>query len=261
MNILTAILDIGILTFILYKAYELITKTNSMQIIRSAIIIGLIYGIAYVAKLNTLNWILQNITSVLFISIAIVFQPELRKVFLKLGQNEWFSFGNRAKDTSVESVLVAAEELSKLRRGMLVVWMRHSKIDDLKRVGTILNADISAALLVAIFKYDTPLHDGACIIQGKKIFSAGGFLPLSENYEIKKTFGTRHRAALAMASISDAVVLVVSEETGAISLAYDSSLHYDLSMDELRKTLESLLELKRDDKNVKDKIDEHPAII
>ena len=133
MSVLIAILDVGILTFILYKAYELITKTNSMQIIRAAIIMGLIYGIAYIMKLNTLNWILQHITNVLFISIAIVFQPELRKVFLKLGQNEWFSFGNRAKDTPVESVLVAAEELSKLRRGMLVVWLRNSKIDDIKK--------------------------------------------------------------------------------------------------------------------------------
>jgi len=261
MSVLIAILDVGILTFILYKAYELITKTNSMQIIRAAIIMGLIYGIAYIMKLSTLNWILQHITNVLFISIAIVFQPELRKVFLKLGQNEWFSFGNRAKDTPVESVLVAAEELSKLRRGMLVVWLRNSKIDDIKRIGTVLNADISSSLLVTIFKYDTPLHDGACIIRGNKIYAAGCFLPPSENYEIKKTFGTRHRAALGQASVSDAVVLVVSEETGAISLAYDSSLHYDLSMTEIKKTLESLLELNKDDKKLKDKSDEHSAII
>ena len=108
---------------------------------------------------------------------------------------------------------------------------------------------------------DTPLHDGACFIQGGKLVAAGCFLPLSEVYDIKKTFGTRHRAALGLSELTDAVVLVVSEETGAISLAYDSKLHYDLSMTELTKTLENLLEITPESYNMEDTIDESKPIV
>ena len=147
--------------------------------------------------------------------------------------------------------------LSKQKRGMLAVFMRHTKMDDILQSGTKLNADLSSSLLVTIFGMDTPLHDGACFIQGGKLIAAGCFLPLSEQYDIKKTFGTRHRAALGLSEISDAVVLVVSEETGAMSLAYDSKLHYDLSATEITKILENLLEITPESYNMEDTIDEH----
>ena len=196
----------------------------------------------------------------LIVGFAIVFQPEIRKLFLRLGQNQWFAFGSRSKHTYVDSVLIAADMLSKQKRGMLAVFLRHTKLDDVMQTGTRLNADLTSSLLVTIFGMDTPLHDGACFIQGGKLLSAGCFLPLSEQYDIKKTFGTRHRAALGLSEVSDAAILVVSEETGAISLAYDSKLHYDLSINELTKILENLLEITPDANNVEDTIDEHKKI-
>ena len=231
-------LDVGILTFILYKTYELVVKTNSIQIIKAAVIVVVAYIVAMLLRLDTLLWILNVMAPSFLIAFVIVFQPEIRKLFLKMGQSSWFAFGNRSKHTYVDSVLIAAEMLSKQRRGMLVVFLRHTKLDDIIATGTKLNADLSSSLIVTIFGMDTPLHDGACFVQGGKLIAAGCFLPLSEQYDIKKTFGTRHRAALGLSEISDAIVLVVSEETGAVSIAYESQLHYDLTISELTKILE-----------------------
>jgi diadenylate cyclase len=254
------VIDIGILTFLLYKAYQIITKTNALQLIKAAVTVVLSYAIAVLLKLDTLLWIFNVIAPGLMMAFAIVFQPELRKVFLKLGQAEWFTFGSRAKHSYVDSVLIAAEMLSKQKRGMLVAFMRRTKLDNILSTGTRLNADLSSSLLVTIFGHNTPLHDGACFIQGGKVVAAGCFLPVSEQYDIKKTFGTRHRAALGLSEASDCVVLVVSEETGAYSLAYDSKLHYDLTMEQLTKILERQLEITPDQKIIEDTVDEHKSI-
>ena len=254
------VLDIGIITFLLYKAYQLITKTNAIQLIRAAVVVVLSYAVAVILQLRTLLWIFSVIAPGLMMAFAIVFQPELRKVFLKLGQAEWFTFGSRAKHSYVDSVLIAAEMLSKQKRGMLAVFMRRTKLDNILSTGTRLNADLSSSLLVTIFGHNTPLHDGACFIQGGKILAAGCFLPVSEQYDIKKTFGTRHRAALGLCEVSDCVVLVVSEETGAYSLAYDSKLHYDLTMDQVTRILERQLDITPDQQIIEDTIDEHKPI-
>ena len=254
------VLDIGIITFLLYKAYQLITKTNAIQLIRAAVVVVLSYAVAVILQLRTLLWIFSVIAPGLMMAFAIVFQPELRKVFLKLGQAEWFTFGSRAKHSYVDSVLIAAEMLSKQKRGMLAVFMRRTKLDNILSTGTRLNADLSSSLLVTIFGHNTPLHDGACFIQGGKILAAGCFLPVSEQYDIKKTFGTRHRAALGLCEVSDCVVLVVSEETGAYSLAYDSKLHYDLTMEQVTRILERQLDITPDQQIIEDTIDEHKPI-
>ncbi|CAM4075311.1 diadenylate cyclase CdaA [Treponema peruense] len=259
-NYAGSVVDIGVLSFLLYKAYEIITRTNAMQLIKAAVLVAMAYVVAYLLRLQTLLWVFNIMAPGLLISFAIVFQPELRKIFLKLGQTEWFAFGSRSKHTYVDSVLIAAETLSKQRRGMLAVFMRHTKLDNIIETGTRINADLSSSLLVTIFGHDTPLHDGACFIQGGKLIAAGCFLPVSEQYDIKKTFGTRHRAALGLSEVSDSVVLVVSEESGAISLAYDSKLHYDLSMEQLTRILESQLEITPDEQKIEDTIDEHKTI-
>ena len=251
------VIDIGILTFLLYTAYQLIAKTNAVQLIRAAVVVIFSYALAVFLRLNTLMWIFRIIAPGLMMAFAIVFQPELRKVFLKLGQAEWFTFGSRAKHSYVDSVLIAAEMLSKQKRGMLAAFMRRTKLDNILATGTRLNADLSSSLLVTIFGHDTPLHDGACFIQGGKVLAAGCFLPVSEQYDIKKTFGTRHRAALGLSEASDCVVLVVSEETGAYSLAYDSKLHYDLTMEQVTRILEKQLEITPEQQSIEDTIDEH----
>lgn len=241
-NAIRVVLDIGILTFMLYQAYTLLVRTNGIQIIRAGIIVALAYVIAFVLKLETLLWLLRIVAPALMIAFAIVFQPEIRKLFLRMGQTGWFELGSRRRHTYIDSVVIAANELSQLRRGMLCVFLRHTRLDDIMESGVYINADLVSNLLVTIFKFDTPLHDGACFVQGNKILAAGCFVKqLSEQADIKKTFGTRHRAALGVAESSDAVVLVVSEETGAISLAYDSQLHYDMSTEEITRVLERLL--------------------
>lgn len=254
------LLDIVALTFILYKAYDFISKTNGVQMLKSLFILAIAYGVAVLLRLQTLLWLLNIIAPALVIAFALIFQPEIRKLFIRIGQNGWFAFGSRSKHTYVDAVLIAADMLSKQRRGMLAVFLRHTQMENIIQTGTRLNADLSSSLLMTIFGKDTSLHDGACFIQGDKLIAAGCFLPTSDNYTIKKTFGTRHRAALGLSEVSDAVVLVVSEETGALSLAYDAKLNYDLSLSEVRKVLENLLEITPEQQVMEDTIDEHKTV-
>jgi diadenylate cyclase len=256
-NFIRPVLDVGILTFILYQAYDFLSKTNGVQVLKAIVIIAIGYAIAVLLDLQTLRWLLNIIAPVLVIVFVILFQPEIRKLFLKIGQGSWFAFGSRSKHTYVDAVLTAAEMLSAQKRGMLAVFTRRSKLEEISQTGIKINADLSSSLLLCIFGKDTTLHDGACIISGSKIVAAGCFLPVSENYSIKKTFGTRHRAGLGLSETTDAVVLIVSEETGALSLAYDGKLNYDLSTSEIRKVLENLLEIGPEDKILEDTIDEH----
>lgn len=256
LSVLRPIIDVGLLSFILYKAYALIVRTNSIQVIKAALVVVLVYAVSLLLKLQMVVWIFNTLSPVLFIAFAIVFQPELRKIFLRLGQSDWFSFGKKTKHTYVDSVLIAADILSKMRRGMLVVFVRHTPIDDYLKNGTRLDARLSSSLLVTIFGKDTPLHDGACFVQDGKLIAAGCFLPVSEQENIKKTFGTRHRSAIGISEETDCVTLVVSEETGFLSLAYDSVLHYNMTQEEISKALDNLLEITRDQYNIDDTIDE-----
>ena len=238
-----AFVEIVVISFLLYQLYKILEK-QIMSLIRGGLSIVVIYTVAYVFRLTTLLWIIHAVAPGFIIAVAIVFQPEMRKIFLKIGQHNWFSFGKKTSNTQVDSVLTAAELLSEDKRGMLVIFLRNNNLQDIIETGTILNADLTASLLVTIFKFDTPLHDGATIVRNDKIIAAGCFLPLSEQQDIKKSFGTRHRASLGITEQSDAIVLVVSEETGALSLAYDSNLYYDLNRREIIERLERLLNIK-----------------
>jgi diadenylate cyclase len=236
------VLDIAILAFLLYTAYKLLLKTQALQMVKGAGFLALVYGIAVLLKLTTLVWILNVLAPGLLIAVAIVFQPELRKIILRLGQSEPFRPNSKPNLGHLESVITAAEILSQERRGVLVVFPRKINLKNIIDTGTRLNAEISSSLIVAIFQFDGPLHDGALVIQNERIIAAGCFLPLSEQQDVKKSFGTRHRASLGMSEQSDAVVLIVSEETGAISVAFDGKLYYDLSPVEATRKLSNLLE-------------------
>jgi len=234
--------DVLILAFLLYKVYDLLLKTQALQLIKGASFLLIIYGLSVVFRLSTLEWLLRTMAPGLFVMIAIVFQPELRKLIIRLGQAELFSPDTKPRLGQLEAVVTAAEILSRKKRGMLVVFSRRVNIKNVIETGTRLNAEISYSLIVTVFEFDTPLHDGAMIIQNNRIVAAGCFLPLSEQANIKKSFGTRHRAALGMSELSDVVVLVVSEETGAMSLAFDGKLYYDLSTFEVTRKLKELLD-------------------
>jgi len=241
-DLIRPVLDILILAFLIYKTWELLQKTQAAQLIKGVSFLALVYGLAAIFNLATLNWLLKILAPGLFITLAIVFQPELRKIIIRLGQGELFRPASRARLGLLEAVVTAAEILSMEKRGMLVVFARRVNIKNIIDTGTRLNADISSSLIVTVFEFDTPLHDGAMVIQNNRIVSAGCLLPLSEQSNIKKSFGTRHRAALGISEQSDVVTLVVSEETGAISLVFDGKIYYDLSTIEITRKLKELLD-------------------
>ena len=241
-NTIRPIVDIAILAFLIYKAYELLVKTQAIQLVNGAGFLLLVYGLAFLLNLTTLRWIMNALAPGLFIAIAIVFQPELRKIMLRIGQGEFFRLDSKPRLGQLEAAITAAEILSQQRRGALIVFPRRLNIKSIIDTGTRMNAEISSSLIVTVFEFDGPLHDGAMIIQNGKISAAGCFLPLSEQQDIRKSFGTRHRAALGMSEESDAVILVVSEETGAISIAFDAKLYYDLSPIEAQRKLKELLD-------------------
>jgi diadenylate cyclase len=234
-------LDILILAFLVYKSYQILVQTKAVQLVKGVALIVLIYGAAFFFNLRTLLWVLNLMVPGMVIGLAIIFQPELRKIFTRIGQGDWFKFSHQDTSIQFEALVGAAEVLSLSRRGALVVLPRHVGLKNYIDTGTRLDAEISTALLLTIFAFDTALHDGAVIIENGRIVAAGCFLPLSEQPDIRRSFGTRHRAALGMAEESDAVVLVVSEETGAMSIAYEGSLLYDLSIKELTRRLKELM--------------------
>jgi len=235
-------LDVILLAFLLYKSWQILVKTQAVSLIKGALLLAGLYAVALFLQLTTVSWILNAIAPGLFIAIAIVFQPELRKIFMRLGQGSIFRGAARPRVGQIEVVISAAETLSGLRRGALIVFSRNVGLKNIIDTGTRLDSLVSSSIIGTIFQFDTPLHDGALIIQEGRIAAAGCFLPLSEQQDIRKSFGTRHRAALGLSEESDAVVLVVSEETGALSLAYDSKLYYGLSAEQVRRRLGELLD-------------------
>ncbi len=237
-------LDILLLAFLIYRSYKILVQTKAIQLIKGALLIALIYILAFFLRLNTLLWILNLLVPGLVIGMAIIFQPELRRIFTRIGQGAWFGLRPRVYSYHLEAVLNSVEILSARRKGSLLVFQRKIGLNTIIETGTRLNADLSSGLILTIFSDGAPLHDGAIVIQEDKIAAAGCFLPLSEQPDIRRSFGTRHRAALGLAEETDAVVLVVSEENGAISLSYDANLLYDLSPDEISGRLKSLLELR-----------------
>lgn len=240
-EVIRPFLDIGILSFLIYQVYKILVQTRAVQLIRGAFVVGIFYLAAFTLKLDTILWIMNRLATVLVVIIAVVFQPELRSIFIRVGRGEWFRVSHTAKSFHVDTVINAVEVLSNRKRGALIVFPRRVGIKNIIETGTKINAEISSSLILTIFGHDTPLHDGAIIIQTGRIVSAGCFLPLSEQVDIRRSFGTRHRAALGIAEDTDSVTLVVSEETGALSLSYDANLYYDLGTKELKKRLTRLL--------------------
>ncbi|MCE1195181.1 diadenylate cyclase CdaA [bacterium] len=236
------VLDVLLLAFLIYNTYQILVKTQAIQLVKGILILAGIYALAFLLNLSTVTWILGIVAPGLVIALAIIFQPELRKIFMHLGQGRIFRVSQQPKASQIESSITACEILAQSRRGALIVFSRNVGLKEIADKGVKLDAIVSTSLLVTIFAHDNPLHDGAVIVQENRIASAASFLPLSDQQDIKKSFGSRHRAALGITEESDAVVLVVSEETGALSLAYDSKLYYGLTSDQMRTRLARLLE-------------------
>jgi diadenylate cyclase len=235
-------LDILLLAYLFYRGWNLLVQTRAVQLAKGFAAMVAVYVVAFFLKLETLLLILNTLFPGLVIALAIIFQPELRRVFTRIGQGEWFRLGRRVGTQSIETLTNSIDVLASKRMGALLVLTRATGLRTIIETGTRLNAELSSSLLLTLFANGTPLHDGAAVITGNRIVAAGCFLPLSEQSNIRRSFGTRHRAALGLVEETDAVVVVVSEENGAISLAYDANLVYDLSVDEVGMRLRDLLE-------------------
>ena len=241
---LTTFLDLVIVLFILIKAVTMLKRTRAWQLFKGLIVIILITLISGALNLTILNFILTSVMSYGAIMLLIVFQPELRRGLEQLGTTNRIStfLGidqdlNAKKKENIYKVAIAAVELSKRKIGALIVIERDIKIQDVISTGIVMNSEISPQLLVNIFEPNTPLHDGAVIISDNKIAAASCMLPLADDKDIARELGTRHRAAIGISKEADALVVVVSEETGRISIAKDGTLIADVREDVLKKIL------------------------
>ncbi len=254
----TDIIDIFIVTFVIYKALKFIRDTRAVHLLKGLVVLIVTMQVSQLVKLHTVHYILSNALQLGLIAIIIVFQPELRRALEQLGRTtmgQWFSFEERTEDIEKEKIIKEIKEsctnMSKSRIGALIVMEREIKIGDIVGTGITLNADVTAELLTNIFVPKTPLHDGAVIIRNNKIEAASCFLPLSQNPNVSKELGTRHRAGLGMSEESDAVVVIVSEETGGISIACGGELNMKLTPEALENNLVKLFDLKKKDKKLK----------
>lgn len=251
---ITDIIDVFIVTFIIYKALKFIRDTRTVHLLKGVVVLVITMQISQFVKLHTVHYLLSNALQLGLIAIIIVFQPELRRALEQLGRTtmgQWFSFEERTDDIEKEKIIKEVKEscinMSKSHIGALIVMEREIKIGDIVGTGITLNADVTAELLTNIFVPKTPLHDGAVIIRNNKIEAASCFLPLSQNPNVSKELGTRHRAGLGMSEESDAVVVIVSEETGGISIACGGELIMKLTPDALEGKLMKLFDIKKKD--------------
>ncbi|MCL2698316.1 MAG: diadenylate cyclase CdaA [Oscillospiraceae bacterium] len=239
------ILDILLMSYLAYKLLKLIRETRAEQLLRGIITIFLIFFIVSQFNLRVLGFLSETFFSIALMAVIVMFQPELRRVFEKLGrakvvQTLTFNAADPRTDmaAAVEQIAGACEKLSRSATGAIIVMERQTKLGEQADTGTVLNATASAELLGNIFFPNSPLHDGAVIIREGVVLAAGCFLPKPQNEEfISKDLGTRHRAAIGMSEISDAIVIVVSEETGIISIAENGSLRRGLDRFKLAEIL------------------------
>lgn len=247
------IIDILIVSVGFYWVLKLIWQSNAQKIFYGIGLIFILLGLSSWFNLHTMNFILRTAVEVGLIALVILFQPELRRMLEKIGTLGWLGallgsdLGALTEEKAVSQIVMACKDMSESRTGALIVFERDNPLEEQIRNGTILRAEISAALLKNIFFVNTPLHDGAVIIRDSRIEAAGCMLPLSGNNKINKSFGMRHRAGLGMSESSDAVSLMVSEETGGISLAVDGQIKPDLTPETLEKTLNALLSGKKNE--------------
>jgi len=240
-------IDVFLITYIIYIIAKFFKDTRSMQILWGIAVIVGVLQLSGAFRLNTINFILQNAMQVGFLAIIVLFQSELRSGLSKMGRSRILFFNTEeAKDNSlyreiITSVTSASRYLAEKKIGALIVIEKNIKIDDSIISGTRLDAEVSSELLINIFYPKAPLHDGAVIISDGKIASAGCILPLSQNESLDSELGTRHRAGLGMSEASDAVVIIVSEETGKISLASEGGFSRNLTSNVLEQALKNLL--------------------
>ena len=235
-------LDIALVAAIVYLVLVFIKGTRASRIIYGIILLALVFVLGRILDLQTLNWSLKHVATLVIVAIPVVFQPELRRALEKLGRSRFFREVLTRKQVGriINEITKTARVLQKNKVGALIVIKRQTGVDDYIESGTMVDAELSSELLLNLFFPNSPLHDGAVIIKEGRIAAAGCMLPLSQG-EYSYTHGTRHRAALGISEETDAVAIVISEERGAVSLSHNGKLLEDISEEEMEKKLLELL--------------------
>ena len=237
------ILDILLVAFIIYQLLLFLRGTHAVQMALGALVLVVLYWTSLLANLQTVNWLLRTFLPFLVFGIIVVFQAEIRKVLARLGKTPFLgSFSGKRKEEVIDEVVLAATTLASSRTGAIIVIERDMGLRSYIETGIALDALLTYDLLVNIFNPETPLHDGAVIIQGNRAAAAACFLPLTVNPELSRALGSRHRAAIGLSEDTDAVAVVVSEETGIISLVEEGRIHRELDGRQLRQALLDSLE-------------------
>ena len=236
------ILDILLVWYVIYKGLTLIRGTKAVQLLKGIFVIFIIRVATVLLGLDTLGWITKQIIDFGFLAIIIIFQPEIRRALEQIGRGKLFSRSSNLKEEQEQDRLVQAMTksvgyMAKRRIGALVSIEKDTGLTDYIETGIQMNSEISSELMINIFIPNTPLHDGAVIVKKNKIAAAACYLPLSENPFISKELGTRHRAAIGISEVTDAITIIVSEETGGISLTVNGDIHRDLSLEEFEVRL------------------------
>ena len=236
------VLDILIVTYVIYELLNFISETRAQQLVKGLVIIIAAYFAADFLKLHTMTWLLRGTFTIGIFALIVVFQPEIRRALEKMGRSHFTGRGRNVLDKDkakhvVDEITEAVDTFSKSKTGALLVFEREIALEDILETGTIIDADVSSQLLGNLFYVGSPLHDGAVIIKDDKILAAGCVLPLTENKELNKSLGTRHRAGIGITEKSDCLTIIVSEETGVISIAENGQLERFLDKKSMQKIL------------------------
>ncbi|MCC8105017.1 MAG: diadenylate cyclase CdaA [Clostridiales bacterium] len=248
---LTDILEILILAFLVYNLLLWIQNTRAWNLLMGIAILSACIAVVYLLQMTTLMYLVNRVVDIAITAAVVVFHPEIRKALERLGERPIFSnlfpFGDDSKnvserfsDKTVNEIVKASAEMSRARTGALIVVEQNIRLEEYERTGIILDSIVTSQLLVNIFEHNTPLHDGAVIIKGNRITAATCYLPLSDNMMLNKALGTRHRAGVGISEETDSMTVIVSEETGDISVAYRGELLHGISSEELKRQLETL---------------------
>lgn len=245
---MTDIIEIIIISFIIYHLIKLIKDTRAWMLFKGIIVLFLVATIASVFRLNTILWIFANTINVGIIAILIVFQPELRRALEQLGQRNFLASivqfedqkdkGERFSNFTIDELIKAVYELAGTKTGALIVVEQDIKLTEYERTGIPVDAVVTSQILMNIFEHNTPLHDGAIIIRNNRIVAATCYLPLSDNMKLSKELGTRHRAALGISEVSDSITIIVSEETGKVSISIGGNLIRNVNGEYLKNKLQ-----------------------
>lgn len=245
LNYLTDIIDILIVTYVIYKVIMIIRGTKAVQLAKGILLIIAVWFLSSLLHFRTLEWILNNAITYGLFAIIVIFQPELRRVLEQLGRGRLFTRGTVVEEEHkqvAEAIVKASSYMAKRRIGALMSIERKTGLNDYIETGIQLNGNLTSQLLINIFIPNTPLHDGAVIIRGNEVVAAACYLPLSESPFISKELGTRHRAAMGVSEVTDSMTVVVSEETGGITVTKNGEMFRDISEERLKEMLQHELE-------------------